>query len=119
MMSEYVGPMGLANQQIRDAFDEFAAERLARRRLPALLHRTDGMLTELESLNLMRVRRAPASWRSDLTTLVADLPFEYEPRIKPHASPTAAIDLVFDIQPRLFRLMYGAESDDDLLEVAS
>ena len=119
MMSEYAGPMGLANQQIRDAFDQSAAERLARRRLPALLKRTDGMLAELESLNLMHVTRAPASWRSELTTLVADLPFEYEPRIRPHASPTAAIDLVFDIQARLFRLMFGTESDDDRLEIAS
>ena len=113
MMSEYAGPMGLANQQIRDAFDEFAAERFARLRLPALLQRTDAMLTELEAFNLMKVRR------SELTALVADLPFEYEPRIKPHASPTAAIDLVFDIQARLFRLMFGTESDADLLEVAS
>jgi hypothetical protein len=118
MTSEYAGPMGLANQQIRDAFDEFAAERLARRRLPALLQRTDAMLAELEALNLMQVRRAPAAWRSELTALVADLPFEYEPRIKPHASPTSAIDLVFDIQARLFQLMFGTESDDDLLGVA-
>lgn len=117
-MNENRGPMGLANQQIRDAFDEFAAERLVGRRLPALLQRTDAMLTELEALNLMEVRRAPASWRSELTTLIADLPFEYEPRIRPHASPTAAIDLVFDIQARLFRLMFGTESDDDLLGVA-
>src|ERR1700694_1282452 len=117
-MSEYAGPMGLANQQIRDAFDEFAAERLARRRLPALLHRTDAMLTELETLNLMQVSRAPASWRSELAALIADLPFEYERRIRPHASPTAAIDLVFDIQARLFRLMFGTEADDDLLGVA-
>jgi hypothetical protein len=112
MVSEYAGPMGLANQQIRDAFDQFAAERLARRRLPALLQRTDAMLTELETLNLMHVRRAPASWRSEVTALVAELPFEYEPRIRPHASPTAAIDLVFDIQARLFQLMFGTESDE-------
>jgi len=117
-MSEYAGPMGLANQQIRDAFAEFAAERLVRRHLPELLKRTDAMLAELESLNLMHVRRAPASWRSDLTTLIADLPFEYEPHIRPHGSPTAAIDLVFDIQARLFRLRFGTDSDDDLLGVA-
>jgi hypothetical protein len=117
-MSKCVGPMGLANQQIRDAFDEFAAQRLAGRRLPALLQRTDAMLAELEALNLMQVQRAPAAWRSELTALVADLPFDYEPRIRPHASPTAAIDLVFDIQARLFQLMFGTESDDDLLGVA-
>lgn len=118
-MSENRGPMGLANQQIRDAINEFAAERLVGRRLPELLKRTDAMLTELETLNLIQVRRAPASWRSELTALVSDLPFEYEPRIKPHASPTAAIDLVFDLQARLFQLMSGAEPDEELLEVAS
>src|ERR1700674_1869699 len=112
MMSEYAGPMGLANQQIRDAFDQSAAERLARHRLPALLQRTDAMLTELETLNLMQVRRAPASWRSEVTALVAELPFEPAPRIRPPPSPTAAVHLVFDIQARLFQLMFGLESDE-------
>lgn len=117
-MNEYAGPMGLANQEIRDAIDGFAAERLASRRLPALLERTDAMLTELETLNVMEVRRVPASMRAALTALVADLPFEYAPPIGPRPKPTAAIDVVFEIQAGIFNLMYGTEPADQLTEPA-
>jgi hypothetical protein len=118
MMSEYAGPMGLANQEIRDAIDRFTAERLGSRRLPALLERTDTMLTELETLNLMEVRRTPAPLRSALTALIADLPFEYSPPIGPRPKPTAAIDVVFEIQAGIFNLMYGTEPADQMTEPA-
>src|ERR1700694_6118191 len=116
MMSDYAGPMGLANQEIRDAMDGFIAERLSSRRLPALLERTDTMLTELETINLMEVPRPPVPLRAALTALVADLPFEYTPRIGPRPSPAAAIDVVFDIQAGIFNLMYGSEPSDQLME---
>jgi len=119
VMSKDRGPMGLACQQIRDAIDGFAADQRARGRLPSLLRRTDAMLTELETLNLLNVTRAPASCRSELMALVADLPFEYEPRIGQRPSTTSAIDLVFDIQEGLFRSMTGAEPDAEFLEAAS
>jgi hypothetical protein len=77
------------------------------------------MLTELETLNLLKVRRAPASWYSELSALVTDLPFEYQSRIAKHPSPTAAIDLVFDIQSGLLRLMASAEFEDERLEAVS
>ena len=117
-MNEYAGPMGLANQQIRDAIDGFVAERVASRRLPGLLERTDAMLTELEMLNLMEVRRTPSSLVVALSALVADLPFEYTPRIGPRPKPTAVIDVVFDIQARIFNSMYGSEPSDSLPEPA-
>ena len=115
-MSEYAGPMGLANQEIRDAIDRFAAERLGSRVLPALLERTDAMLTELETLNLMEVRRTPAVQVAALAALVAGLPFEYTPRIGPRPKPTATIDVVFDIQARIFNLMYGTQATEELTE---
>jgi hypothetical protein len=108
--------MGLANQEIRDAIDRFAAERLGNRRLPALLERTDVMLAELETLNLMEVRRTPVSQVAALSALVADLPFDYTPRIGPRAKPTAVIDVVFDIQAAIFNRMYGTEPTDELRE---
>jgi hypothetical protein len=125
-MSEYAGPMGLANQEIRDAMDGFMAERLSGRRLPALVERTDAMLTELETLNLMEARHTSTTLRAALTALVADLPFEYTPRIGPRPSPTAAIEVVFEIQAGIFNLIYGSEPSDlspepadQLIEVAS
>jgi len=125
-MSEYAGPMELANEEIREAIDRFAANRLGSRRLPALLERTDAMLTELETLNLMEVRRTPASQIAALAALVADLPFEYTARIGPGAKPAAVIDVVFDIQARICNSMDGAagadrwpDPADQLIEVAS
>ena len=125
-MSEYAGPMELANEEIREAIDSFAANRLGSRRLPALLERTDAMLTELETLNLMEVRRTPASQIAALAALVADLPFEYTARIGPGAKPAAVIDIVFDIQARIFNSMDGSDGSDrlpdpadQLIEVAS
>ncbi|MEA2636879.1 MAG: hypothetical protein QOH92_3646 [Chloroflexota bacterium] len=118
-MSEHDGPMGLACQEIRNAIDEFAAERHEGRRLPALLQRTDALLAELETLNLMAVRRTPPSLRSDLTRLATVLPFAYMPPIGPRPSPTAAMDVVFEIQAGLFRLMYGTEADAEAPEEAS
>ena len=118
-MSEHDGPMGLACQEIRNAIDEFAAERREERRLPALLQRTDALLAELETLNLTAVRRTPPSLRSDLTRLATDLPFAYTPPIGPRPSPTAALDVVFEIQAGLFRLMFGTGADAEALEEAS
>src|SRR2546421_2311800 len=125
-MSEYAGPMELANEEIREAIDKFAAKRLGSRRLPALLERTDAMLTELEMLNLMEVLGTPASQLAALAALVADLPFEYTARIGPGAKPAAVIDVVFDIQAQIFNSMYGSDGSDrlpdpadQLIEVAS
>jgi hypothetical protein len=132
-MSEFVGPMGLANQEIRGAADSFAAARLGSRRLPVLLERTDAILAELETLNLMEVRRTPAPLRSAISALIADLPLDYTARIGPRPSPTAAIEMVFDVQARIFNVMYGCSepsdptqpadhltrSADQLIEVAS
>jgi len=125
-MSEYAGPMELANEEIREAIDRFAANRLGSRRLPALLERTDAMLTELEMLNLMEVLGTPASQLAALAALVADLPFEYTARIGPGAKPAAVIDVVFDIQARIFNSMDGSDGSDrlpdpadQLIEVAS
>lgn len=119
MVKHTSGPMGSANQEIRAAIDAFVEGRRAGRRLPSLLERTDAMLTELETLNLLKARRAPASWYSELIALVTDLPFEYQPRIVQHPSPTAAIDVVFEIQRGLFRLMASTEFEDELLEAPS
>ena len=117
-MSEYAGPMELANEEIREAIDRFAANRLGSRRLPALLERTDAMLTELEMLNRMEVLGTPASQLAALAALVADLPFEYTARIGPGAKPAAVIDVVFDIQARIFNSMYGSDGSDRLPEPA-
>jgi hypothetical protein len=115
-----IGPLESASEDVRLASERFAVARLHSRRLASLLMRTDQMLTELEVLNLQDVERAPESWLWQLAELVADLPFEYQPPIGREPSPTAAIEVVFEIQQGLLRSITGTDADDDdLLETAS
>lgn len=106
-MGEKKGPLGLACQEIRIAIDRFASDQRRGRRLPSLIARTDQLLAELETLNLRKVRRVPSRLRSELVVLVGDLPFEYMAPLRQQPSPTAAIDLVFDIQQGLFPMISG------------
>jgi hypothetical protein len=115
-----IGPLESASEDLRLASEQFAVARLRSRPLASLLMRTDQMLTELEVLNLQDVERVPESWLWRLAELVADLPFEYQPAIGQEPSPTAAIDVVFEIQEGLLRSITGREPDDDnLLATAS
>jgi hypothetical protein len=114
------GPLESASKDMRLASERFAVARLRSRRLASLLMRTDQMLMELEVLNVQDVERTPESWLWQLAELVADLPFEYQPPIGHELSPTAAIDVVFEIQEGLLRSITGRDADDDsLLETAS
>jgi hypothetical protein len=107
------GPLESANREIRAAIDQFAADHRAASHLHVLLERTDAMLAELETLNLMEVERIPEALRSDLMALIANLPFEVPPSMRPNPSPTAAIDMLFDIQESLFRTMRGTEVETE------
>ena len=118
-MGEKKGPLGLACQEIRVAIDRFASDQRRGRRLPSLIARTDQLLAELETLNLRKVRRVPSRLRSELVVLVGDLPFEYMAPLRQRPSPTAAIDLVFDIQQGLFPMISGTAIDETGVEVAS
>jgi hypothetical protein len=109
------GPLIAACQEISTAIDRFAIEQMARRRVLVLLRRSDLMLESLETLNLLEVEHVPDGWRSQLALLVADLPFDYRPRIESRPTPTAAIDLLFDIQEGLLRSRSGRAMDDELL----
>ena len=110
------GRMESANREIRASLDQLEAEHRTAWRLRALLERTDAMLTELETLNLSEVRRIPEALRFDLIALVANVPFEFTASIGLRPSPTTAIDMVFDIQEGLFRLMRGTEVDTETHE---
>jgi|SRR5216683_5457074 len=118
-MGEKKGPLGLACQEIRVAIDRFASDQRRGRRLPSLIARTDQLLAELETLNLRKVRRVPSRLRSELVVLAGDLPFEYLAPLRQRPSPTAAIDLVFDIQQGLFPMISGTPIDETGLEGAS
>jgi hypothetical protein len=94
--------------------------RLRSQYFESLLRRTDWMLDRLEQLNLRDAHRVPHSSRLELCEVVAALPFEYHAALGDEASPTAAIDLVFDLQQALLSFMTGVKPDEtDGEEVAS
>jgi hypothetical protein len=102
------------------ASERYTVGRLRSRRMASLLMRTDQMLTALEELNVLAVKQVPESWLWQLGELVADLPLEYWPTVGPQLSPTAAIDVVFDIQAHLLEDITGVEAEhDERLETAS
>jgi hypothetical protein len=120
MYRDDTSPLIVACQEISVAIDRHAMEQLPRRRVLALLKRTDHMLESLETLNLLEVKNVPESWQSQLAVLLADLPFDYDPQIESRPSPTAAIDVLFDIQEGLLRSKSGTVAvGDELLEAAS
>jgi hypothetical protein len=112
-------PLEAASLEIFLANQRFVTERLQRLYLASLLKRTDGVLDDLEELNLMNVPQIPGSSRLQIATLVAALPFEYKLAMDDELSPTEAIDLVFDLQEALLVFMTGVKSDDDELQEAA
>lgn len=112
------GPMALACKEIRITKDAFASTQRDIRRTEALIERTDQILAQLETLNLRGVPRVPPALRAELVLLVDDLPFEFVKPIRPRPTPTALIDLVFDIQQDLFATVSGAPLEGDSLGVA-
>jgi hypothetical protein len=113
-------PLAATCLAITVANDSFMSRRLRSLYFESLLRRTDWMLDRLEQLNLMDAHRVPYSARLELSAVVAALPFEYHAALDDEASPTAGIDLVFDLQQALLSFMTGVKPDEtDGEEVAS
>lgn len=114
------GPLDAAIREMMLASERFATERLRRRRLTSLLERSDLLLAGFEDLNLREVKRVPERGVSRLAALVADLPLEHRLSIGPRPSPTAAIDVVFDLQEGILHSIAGTDIEvDERMEVVS
>lgn len=86
---------------VSDALHEHE-ERLAREAVRHLIRVTDGMIAELEALNLREETQVPEGWEARLILLLANLPFEPKVKIPARPSPTQVLDFLFDIQQVLF-----------------
>ncbi len=114
------GPLSVASEEIRIARGRVDTEMLRRTYLAYLLNRTDRMLDGLEQLNLHDMEYCPEIWRSHLAALIAELPFDYQPVSGTRLSPTAAIDIVFEIQGGLLARITGRPPEpDELLEAGA
>jgi hypothetical protein len=114
-----IGRLESAAYEMSRASERMAIARLPRRRLASLLKRSDRLEQALEEMNLLDVDRVPYPWLSELAELVADLPFDFPLQTEQWPSPTASLDVVFDLQDCLLRSMRSNEVDDEPLETAS
>jgi hypothetical protein len=109
-----ISSLQVAVQEMAREIAELRRRKLERQRTTALIRRIDGMLGELELLNLRDVAVVPAGWEERLALLVSSLPFEYDLAL--HAgpwSPTELLDALFDLQGCLFELRNGLPPESE------
>ena len=108
-----VGPMGLANREIRIARDQFVAGRLTQWRVASLIRRSDRLPTEFEKLNVARVRVVPARLVLELRGLIGDAPMLRRLVVAERLSPRMAVDHIFDLQEALLASRSGVTHQED------
>jgi hypothetical protein len=74
------------------------------RRIRRLILVTDAMIEELEQENLRELELVPRRWRARLSALFASLPFSYRPSLDHLRRPTDVLDILYELQGRLFSL---------------
>jgi hypothetical protein len=103
-------PLGDANWAIRSARRRFALGRFERWRVTEPIRVIDGMLGELEEMNLRSARRVPIVWEPRLALLAANLPraVHVDPtELRSGISPNRLIEALFGLQDQLFDLKVG------------
>jgi hypothetical protein len=101
IVTSQIGSMDEARREIQRHAARAGRRHPERDRVERLIRLTDGMMDELEQLNLDGVERVQAEWRTRLTFLFSGLPFEYVPWLRAYPSPTEVLDVLFDLQGRL------------------
>lgn len=98
---------GLGRAGIRAAIDAIVSEalragaqRAERDAVPRLIGVTDGIIAELEELNLQDVPSVPEPLRA--RALLALACIGLAPRLRAQPTPTQVLDALFDAQQRLF-----------------
>jgi hypothetical protein len=102
------GGLQVAAEAIAHDLAEARRRALEREHASVLIGWTDGLIEELELLNLQDVTRVSAEWQGWLRLLLAALPFGYQPSLPPYPwSPTQLLDTLFDVQSYLFDMKNG------------
>jgi hypothetical protein len=115
-MGETPGRGAAIGQGLALATEQMAADWRAahlRRRRVELLDRAiralDGLIDDLERLNLGRKRRVPPSWQARLDLVARTLPAGFDPDLKVGVSPMRLLNEAYSLQERLFNLKCGRE----------
>jgi len=99
---------------IRAAIDEASClrsraqtARSSRVRIRRLILLTDAMIDELELENIKGIQHVSAAWWPRLALLFSSLPFDVGLPVRHPQTPVEVLDLVFEVQERLFAVKNG------------
>jgi hypothetical protein len=103
-------PLGDANRDVRFGRRRYVRARYEQWRVTNPIQVIDGMLEELELMNLRCARRVPLSWQPRLALLAASLPASIHvdrAELRAGVSPNRLMEALFCIQDQLFDLKIG------------
>jgi hypothetical protein len=103
-------PLGDANRDIRWARRRHILKRLQRWRITSPILVIDGMLEDVEQMNMQGARRVPISWEPRLELLAANLPAGVHAdraELRAGISPNRLMEALFCLQDQLLDLKIG------------
>jgi hypothetical protein len=103
-------PLGDANRDIRWARRRHILKRLQRWRITSPIQMIDGMLEDVEQMNMQGARRVPISWEPRLELLAANLPAGVHAdraELRAGISPNRLMEALFCLQDQLLDLKIG------------
>jgi hypothetical protein len=103
------GGIGAAVEEARHVRVQAQAERSKRTGIQRLITRTDAMIEELELENLRGIHLVSAAWWPRLAVLLSSLPFDVRLPIRAPRTPVELLDLVYEVQEKLFALKNGRQ----------
>lgn len=99
--------------QDMDAMEEQGRVRQWRQgRLDQAIRILDGLIEDIEQLNLEERSRVPLAWQSRLAAIAASLPVECGDRLRAGISPQRLLDQVYDVQQEVFWLKQGKSVEE-------
>lgn len=106
------------NTNIEELTDEIRRDNERRYTFQRMLRATDRVLWRLEEMNRDGVKTLSRADRADIRTSLDELPGQCRDVFKDTERVQDALDSVFEMQERLFKLRfpeYGFDEDDDAL----
>jgi hypothetical protein len=103
-------PLGDANREIRRARRQHMLGRWQRWRITGPIQMIDGMLEDVEQMNLRGARRVPLSWEPQLALLAASLPAGVcadRAELRAGISPNRLMEALFCLQDQLLDRKIG------------
>ncbi len=102
-----------ASQQILEAIAARRHRETEDRRLVVPIRVVDGLIADLEELNLSGRQRVPETWEERLEPLRVALPERFREGLRTRVAVSRLMDHLYDIEEYLFHLKVGDRAIDD------